>query len=467
MTMTSSQFGLDDMEALLWGPSSPMADPMGSLLLHPEQEEQRPGGGASASEGGASPDSSLSSSLTSSSSSPPPFYSPSPSPPTPLLHGDKAGPESDMLSFAWLAHPDQLGRSQAGMDDNGKEAAFNDLDWMTERMDLSEFDLDTLIGPCSPHEDSPSSPEGLLDSLDCPMDLDCLPLPALAAATPADLATPSALSPQTPSIETPACLSVLSTVDSVSLMDGQEDSSPPLCVPEPQEELEIKSEPVSPAPSSSLSPSPVHSPPSPTYTLDLGSEVDVSECEAKPVVATIVPQVPRIVLSLSTNRIVLVLAPKSETGIPTATMTTTVTTAPEVVRCSPPAPGPTRSHRSRPYPDPKSRLSPPSPSTPSVRVKCPRGAVTAAATREERVASRPVKEKKLKKMEQNKTAATRYRQKKRVEHEMLSVEYGELEKKNIGLTEKAESMAREIQYLKELMDEVRLTRIKKGLCADL
>jgi len=470
MTMTSSQFGLDDMEALLWGPSSPMADPMGSLLLHPEQEEQRPGGGASASEGGASPDSSLSSSLTSSSSSPPPFYSPSPSPPTPLLHGDKAGPESDMLSFAWLAHPDQLGRSQAGTDDNGKEAAFNDLDWMTERMDLSEFDLDTLIGPCSPHDDSPSSPEGLLDSLDCSMDLDSLPLPALTTAAPADLATPSAPSPQTPSIETPsACLSVLSTVDSVSLMDGEEDSSSPLCVPEPQEELEIKSEPVSPAPSPSTSPSPDHPPPSPTYTLDLGSEVDVSECEVKPVVTTIVPQVPRIVLSLSPTRIVLVLAPKSETGISTTTMTTTVTTAPAVVTCSPPAPGPTRSHRSRPYPDPKSRLSPPSASTPSVRVKCPRSAATAAATamREERVATRPVKEKKLKKMEQNKTAATRYRQKKRAEHEMLSIEYTELEKKNIELTEKAESMAREIQYLKELMDEVRLTRIKKGLCADL
>jgi len=466
MMMTSSQFGLDDMEALLYGPSSPMADPMGPLLLHPEQEEQRPGGGAS-----ASPALSLSSSLTSSSSSPPPFYSPSPSPPTPLLHGDKAGPESDMLSFAWLAHPDQLGRSQAGTDDNGKEAAFCDLDWMTERMDLSEFDLDTLIGPCSPHEDCPSSPEDLLDSLDCSMDLDCLPLPALAAATPADLATPSVPSPQTPSIETPACLSVLSTVDSVSLMDGQEDSSPSLCVPEPQEELEIKSEPVSPAPSPSTSPSPAHSPPSPTYTLDLGSEVDVSECEVKPVVATIVPQVPRIVLSLSPTRIVLVLAPKSETGISTPTTTTTVTTAPKVVYSSPPAPVSTRSHRSRPYPDPKSRLSPPSPSTSSnVRVKCPRGAETAAAataTREERVASRPVKEKKLKKMEQNKTAATRYRQKKRAEHEMLSIEYAELEKKNIELTEKAESMAREIQYLKELMDEVRQTRIKKGLCADL
>lgn len=449
------------------------------LLLHPEQEEgPRPGGGASSS--ASSPGPSLASSLTpSSSSSPPPFYSPSPSPPpTPLLLLDKAGqlPESDdMLSFSWLAQPDQLGRAAssqaAGTDDNDKEAAFCDLDWMTERMDLSEFDLDTLIGPCSPHDDSPSSPEGLLDSLDCPMDLDSLPLPTLAAAaTPAlDLAPPSVpSSPRTPATETPpACLSVL---ESVSLLDAREHSPPLYSVPDPQDELEIKSEPVSPAPSSSTSPSPVHSPPSPAYTLDLGSEVDVAECEVKPIVATIVPQVPRIVLSLSPTRIVLVLAPKSETGISatttTATPTTTVATRQEVVYSSPPAPTPLKSHRSRPYPDPKSRLSPPSPSpsTSSVRVKCPRGT---AAMKEERVASRPVKEKKLKKMEQNKTAATRYRQKKRAENEMLSVEYAELEKKNIELTEKAESMAREIQYLKELMDEVRLTRIKKGLCADL
>lgn len=64
-------------------------------------------------------------------------------------------------------------------------------------------------------------------------------------------------------------------------------------------------------------------------------------------------------------------------------------------------------------------------------------------------------ERKLKKMEQNKTAATRYRHKKRIEQELLSSELEELEKKNGELTEKAESISREIKYLKDLMEEVR------------
>ncbi len=69
-----------------------------------------------------------------------------------------------------------------------------------------------------------------------------------------------------------------------------------------------------------------------------------------------------------------------------------------------------------------------------------------------------VVEKKLKKMEQNKTAATRYRQKKRVEQEQLGTELEVLEKRNQELTEKAESISREIQYLKDLMEEVRKHR---------
>ncbi|KAJ3600499.1 hypothetical protein NHX12_031480 [Muraenolepis orangiensis] len=79
----------------------------------------------------------------------------------------------------------------------------------------------------------------------------------------------------------------------------------------------------------------------------------------------------------------------------------------------------------------------------------------------------PGKDKKLKKMEQNKTAATRYRQKKRVEQDSLSSVFSGLERTNIELTEKAESMAREIQYLKELMEEVRTARLRKGLSTDL
>uniref|UniRef100_A0A8C6SB77 Cyclic AMP-dependent transcription factor ATF-4 n=1 Tax=Neogobius melanostomus TaxID=47308 RepID=A0A8C6SB77_9GOBI len=371
-----SQFGLEDMEALLWGPSSPMADPMGSIFVHLDKEQR----GENSFEGSASPASPLNSSL-SSSSSPPPFYSPPHSSPANLL-GDK--PRSDLLSIPWLDHPDLISLYVFA------ENAFEDLDWMAERVDLSEFDLDSLIGSCSPSEDSPSSPEDLLASLDCSMEFD--PYPVTTFSSP--------------------------------LHTSFVPSTPP-CVPEPQEELEIKSEPASPEPSS------------PAYTLELGSEVDVSESEVevtevKPVVAAVIPQIPRFVVSLSPTRIVLVLAPKEELGIDTTIATTEV---------SEPAP-PTRSPRSRPYPEPKYKAGQSS----------PREGPTKGTERQ-----------KAQKMEQNKTAATRYRQKKRAEQDLLLDEYAVLERKNVELTEKAESMAREIKYLKELMEEVRLARIKKGL----
>lgn len=311
---------------------------------------------------------------------------------------------------------------------------FGDLDWMAERVDLSEYDLDSLIGSYGPTEESPSSPEDLLASLDCPMELDSLPMPTLSAPM-----VPSPPSAPLPSVPAPVCSESSMDQPESFVTDQDVPSCVPLCVPEPQQELEIKSEPASPDP-----PSPaVDSPSSPAYTLDLGSEVDVSESEVKPVVASVVPQVPRIVLSLSPTRIVLVLAPKEEIGI----ATTTVTTSPQVVHSSPPPPKSTS--RSRPYPEPTYKASPPS--TSQVKVKSPRDAV-------ERAPSRAPKAKKLKKMEQNKTAATRYRQKKRVEQETLQEEHARLERKNMELTEKAESMAREIEYLKELMEEVRQAR---------
>ena len=71
-------------------------------------------------------------------------------------------------------------------------------------------------------------------------------------------------------------------------------------------------------------------------------------------------------------------------------------------------------------------------------------------------------EKKLKKMEQNKTAATRYRQKKRVEQDVLNTELCGLESKNRELAEKAESISREIQYLKDLMEEVRSAKTRRA-----
>lgn len=319
----------------------------------------------------------------------------------------------------------------------------SDLDWMAERVDLSELDLDSLIGSCSPTEESPSSPEDLLASLDCPMELDSFPISTLSTAVLSSLPPSSPLNIPPPSSTTPpqtVCSesSVITGDESESYIDEQDVPSPSVCVPEPQEELEIKSEPVSPDPSSPL----FDSPSSPAYTLDLGSEVDVSESEVKPVVASVIPQVQRLVLSLSPTRIVLVLAPKKVTS-----------TNPKVLQLSPPP----RPSRSRPYPEPTYTASPPSPSASSVKFKPLRG-----VGGNERAALKPSKTKKIKKMEQNKTAATRYRQKKKSEKEALLEEYALLERKNVELTEKAESMAREIEYLKELMEEVRLARTKKG-----
>lgn len=447
MMMTNSQFGLEDMEALLWGPSSPMADAMSFLTPHPDQKEQQKGGGTS-TEDYTPPVSPLTSSSLSSSSSPPPFYSPPPSPPAVLLQGDKAEMESDMLSLPWLGHLDQMRQADT------KEDMFGDLDWMAERVDLSELDLDSLIGSCSPTEEPPSCPADLLASLDCPMELDSLPMPTLSS--PALLSLPSASLPSVPPPTPPVVCtdsSVITVGESECYIDEQDGSCLQLCVPEPQQELEIKSEPASPDPPSPM----VDSPSSPAYTLDLGSEVDVSESEVKPVVASVVSQVPRLVLSLSPTRIVFVLAPKEEIGI----ATTTVTTTSQIVHSSPPASPPPKSSRSRPYPEPAYKASPPSPSATCVKVKSHRG-----ADGDERATLKTPKTKKLKKMEQNKTAATRYRQKKRVEQESLVDEHTLLERKNLELTEKVESLAREIEYLKELMAEVHQARIKKSPVAD-
>lgn len=334
------------------------------------------------------------------------------------------------------------------------EDLLSELDWMAERVDLSEFDLDSLIGSCSPSEDPPSSPEDFLATLDCPMELDSLPLslpapPVLSSLppSPAFHASPLA-SPFTPPSTISSDQAVITVDGHESYISEQNVPSPSVCVPEPQEELEIKSEPTSPEPASSA----FDSPSSQADTLDLGSEVDIPESEVKPAVTPVIPQVQRVVLSLSSPRIVLVLAPKETASV------TTATTTPEVLKTSPPQ----KSCRSRPYPDPKYKGAPPSPgSSGELKVK----PLSSAIASDEPAPLRPTKAKKLKKMEQNKTAATRYRQKKKSEKEDLLKEYSLLERKNMELTEKADSMAREIAYLKELMEEVRQARVNKGHAA--
>ncbi|XP_060910113.1 cyclic AMP-dependent transcription factor ATF-4 [Labrus mixtus] len=437
--MTLSQLVLEDVEALYLGPSFLMADPMGPLLDQ-DDEALSP----SSSLEGKAPASPLSSSFSFASSQSPyqtlsssPLSSASP-PPSPLsltpshtsFHGTKD--VSDSLSFPWLSTSDLLD-AHVGADD-GKDDAFAGMDWMSEKIDLSEFDLDSLIGSCTSDE-SPNSPEDLLASLDSHMDLD---LDSFDTTIPV---LNNSLKLSLPII--PALPLELS-------FPGATEANKTEIVPE--QEVVMKSEPPSPIPSS------------PVYTLELGSEVDVLDAEkiATSFTATIIPNgsiqtSSPIVCSLpSSGHIVVVLTKKEEPSLVALSDQSVIVSPPlsdsdsdsgiESGSSSPsrlPSPQPTLSQsagssRTKPY----SKPEPPATSSPKVKS----------------VSGAPKVEKKIKKMEQNKTAATRYRQKKRVEHELLGTEMEELEKRNQELTEKAESISREIQYLKDLMEEVRKHR---------
>lgn len=198
--------------------------------------------------------------------------------------------------------------------------------------------------------------------------------------------------------------------------------------------------------------------------MELGSEVDVLDADKQTTSLTIIPdpsgsvQSAPIVLSIPTSgHFVVVLSNKEEPSLVSLPDQALKTSPPsecdsdsgiESVIGSPvrlPSPLPTpppaaASSRTKPYSKSEASTSPKTSKVKSVS-GAPRGV-----------------EKKLKKMEQNKTAATRYRQKKRVEQEELNKECEELEKKNHEMMEKAESISREIQYLKDLMEEVRKHR---------
>jgi hypothetical protein len=67
----------------------------------------------------------------------------------------------------------------------------------------------------------------------------------------------------------------------------------------------------------------------------------------------------------------------------------------------------------------------------------------------------PRSDRKLKKKEQNKTAALRYRNKKREEKGVVYSEVEELEQKNADLQARADDLTKEISYLKNLLEEIR------------
>ncbi|XP_069545644.1 cyclic AMP-dependent transcription factor ATF-4 isoform X2 [Brachyistius frenatus] len=438
--MTLSQLALEDVEGLYLGPSFLMADPMGPLLDQDEEEALTP---SSSLEGKAPASPSLSSSSHTSPLSP---YQTSPlsplssaSPPPPPAHsssllGTKARAASLFLS--WLGANDLLDDAHIGADDGKGES--DGMDWMLEKIDLSELDLDSLIGSCSSDE-SPSSPEDLLASLNSHMDLD-----------------PDSFNATIPVLHNSLELG-LSLPEEAPLPEAAEAKKTEVA---PAQEVVMKSEPPSPTP------------PSPAYTLELGSEVDVLDAEkaSTPLTATIIPDstgsiqtTTPVVLSFPTSaRLVVVLSNKEEPpfiSLPAQSAEVSsssdcdsdsgiesVVGSPAHLPSPPPTPtapsSPTASSsRTKPYSKPEPAVG--SPKAP--RVKSVSGAPK-------------VVEKKLKKMEQNKTAATRYRQKKRVEHDLLNTECEELEKKNNELADKAESISREIQYLKDLMEEVRKRR---------
>ena len=70
-------------------------------------------------------------------------------------------------------------------------------------------------------------------------------------------------------------------------------------------------------------------------------------------------------------------------------------------------------------------------------------------------------ERKQKKRDQNKSAAHRYRQRKRAEQDCLEEELHGLEGRNRELRDKAESVEREIQYVKDLLIEVYKARSQR------
>ncbi|XP_056442146.1 cyclic AMP-dependent transcription factor ATF-4 [Gadus chalcogrammus] len=443
----------EDVGALFLGPSFLTADPM-VPLLDQDEEEALSLSSALEESSTASPSPTLSSSL---SLSPYQTLCPSPlsssfSPPASPLSSPSSFLEpkvgADALSFPWLGAAELL-HAHVGADVS-RDDPFSGMDWMAEKIDLSDFDLDSLMGSS---DEPPSSPEDLIATLDSQMDLDVhnfdspivSPLDALALPLPLPDLVPLPLEPP------PVTLTV---------SPNEEE--------EQQATLMVKTEPLSPPPFSHL---------------ELGSEVDVLEVEKN------APTLNANVMPFPTGDL-----PTTTTTTTTSFLVSLTTAGPYVVLLTAKAepfqesPNDQTSAAQEAFPPDEAspvtsdcdsdsgiesasssppRISSPSPSSPSSagssRTK-PYSRPEAASTDRKSAGGAPprVVEKKLKKMEQNKTAATRYRQKKRVEQEVLSGECDELETKNHALAEKVDALSREIKYLKDLMEEVRNAKNRRS-----
>ncbi|KAM8842673.1 cyclic AMP-dependent transcription factor ATF-4 [Synchiropus picturatus] len=373
-----THLALADVEALCFGSSFLMADPMGPLLDPDDEEAVSP---SSFLEGKAPASSSF-------SNTPPlsPYqalFSAPPSPPaTPPVSSSFLGIKVGADSLSWL---------------DDKDDAFADMDWMAEKIDLNDLDLESLICSCSSDE-SPSSPEEFLASLS--------PHEALSLDT--IVGPPEAMELDLSSV--PPLAMELPVSGSVQEVKAEVTLDP---------EVVIKSEPLSPAPS-------------PTSA---GDEADHSDSESS-VAATCSGPDSSVSCSLTSQ------ASPSSSDCDSDSGFESFGNSPSH-QSPPPSPASAVS-RAKPYCKPE----PGSPVARSPKVKSVSGAPR-------------VVERKLKKMEQNKTAATRYRQKKRVEQELLNEEREELEKKNQELEEEAAAISKEIQYLRNLMEEARKRHLSR------
>ncbi|XP_006006935.1 cyclic AMP-dependent transcription factor ATF-4 [Latimeria chalumnae] len=315
------------------------------------------------------------------------------------------------VSSDWLAVDDLLGPT-----DYSHEDAFSGLDWMAEKIDLNMFDFDSLIGMDS--EGDSASPDELMAALEDP----CSFLGDLSVQTP-------------------------------TLLESQTDD--PIKIPIFPGPItgEDQLAPLSPDLLLATSDEPKTCTPDHSFSLDLGSEVDITENEKK----ADLPPSPFHCLPKEEDEAVsddsgIGMSPRSEESQEDGYL---------------PLEGSLSPDPASPLSDDSGSLSPVRSPATTVRVKpYDRPAEKAAVQAKVKAAdprgggTKPL-EKKLKKMEQNKTAATRYRQKKRAEQEALLGECSVLEDQNKALTDKAESLAKEIQYLKDLLEEVRKAKSKK------
>ncbi|KFU83611.1 Cyclic AMP-dependent transcription factor ATF-4 [Chaetura pelagica] len=297
------------------------------------------------------------------------------------------------VSSNWLA-VDSLGNTI----DSSQEDAFSGMEWMVEKMDLKEFDFDALLG--MEHLEATVSPDELMATLEDTCDL--LFNPAIQ---------------EFHNKEPPLITDLITHLPESSI---GADPMAPLA--------SLWSFPLSPG---SLTSTPDHS-----FSLELGSEVDVLEGERKQEGPTFV-----VVITKSekeeenhSDDSGICMSPDSYLGTPQHSPTNSVGSPNHQF----PADASCGAVRSKPYDHPAEKV------------------VSAKIKGEKKI------DKKLKKMEQNKTAATRYRQKKRAEQEALSGECRELEQKNQALKEKADSLSKEIQYLKDLIEEVRKAKGKRA-----